>query len=1344
MKRIKKDSWRKRKRLWAAGISSILLVLLFCIAIGTGSRTEAAQQGVWLSIGGASQSGGVITPEYSMDQSSILVYLETDGEIKIEDTKYEIRWSFGNGKEDPVTHKFGETNEIASVYPADSKHIAMVTAIGTGEVTLQAVILDRDSGAQIKTATCKIKVDFGLKTGSDPDFQSINEGEKKSLILDCSQEPLGTGDQKVEKTLELIFNAPSAVWESDNTDVVAFYDGTKLESKITGDSRTGSVKIRTVGAGKATLTVRFTDAQGKEQTPATLNVYVRPLITSSVAVDAGGNFIWKNKGIDYQMDSGGFVYARVSFDDVTLSLSQKLTWAVLYDKEGNGEKKFLKDSLGNKGRDFTETDYDAFNLDIFDTNGGAYKVNAKAGTYQILFYVAGTYKTEYNNDFSAAPCKPVIVDLTVYANIRDTKQSIVVEDIFDTADFFNLPYEFVQKHFNIGYAPDSEGREETVRYDAKGILTAINIGSSIVTFEVKNDSKAIINKLMKVKIPDSGVWTFRINLNVIEAFKLDKTSFTTYAGTEVNLQSSLYPYLSGAVYEWETSDSRYATVENKGYEATVKAVTKTPPGEPVVITVTCTLPSGVKRKATCKITIKDSIQNIKLDPTECTMMENDVKIIKTVGINGDVPFIWMSSDDSVVSVEPLAGNATATMTAKKPGTAIITVMNEQNFVRATCSVKVTGEVKGLKFAQGTEMTVRLQQSVIQMQPVFTPSDLQNIVLQWGSSDTKVATVDDNGLVKLIGPGTTTITAVPKGYPLMTAYCRITVLQTSTGFRFNQSAVTVEAKKKVKLSYTLTPSDANTTITWKSLNTSIATVDSTGEVTGVAGGQTYIVATTSEGYTDICHITVTQAASNIVLSTYNVTLGVGDSYQVVAVSSPTSATETTFTWTSRDPKIATVTNDGRITGVSAGSTIILVKTKSGKVEYVYVTVRDTLMGMTLNYNTKTVTKGKTFTLKPVFVPANATNQKVNYKSSNTAVATVTSKGVVKGVKGGTAIITAVAEDGGYTAYCIVTVQERVTSIKLDKTSAKVGVGRSLTLKATLASNYASKQTLKWTSSNIKVATVDKNGKVTGKALGKCVIKCTSTDGSGISASCTITVIRSATSITLDKSTLKMVEGRTASLRATIKPGNTTYKTVTWSSSDENIAMVDSKGTILALSAGKCKITAAAKDDSKKSASCWVFVSTAVPSTGVIVSQKDMFMVKGTSEALSVSIQPSNTTDGLKFSSDTKNVASVSSKGLVTARKPGVATITVTTSSGKQTTVNVTVVGLNKTSITMRQYDIEYLWLEETSAGVKWQSMNPNIATVDQSGKVICRKPGTTTIVATIRGIKLSCKVTVLKL
>ena len=176
----------------------------------------------------------------------------------------------------------------------------------------------------------------------------------------------------------------------------------------------------------------------------------------------------------------------------------------------------------------------------------------------------------------------------------------------------------------------------------------------------------------------------------------------------------------------------------------------------------------------------------------------------------------------------------------------------------------------------------------------------------------------------------------------------------------------------------------------------------------------------------------------------------------------------------------------------------------------------------------------------------------------------------------------------------------------------------------------------------------------------------------------------------------------------------------------------------------KITATSKDYKKKKASCWVTVSENVPVTSFTVADSSLTVAKGKSVQSGISTNPANSTNSVKYWSDNKKVATVSSRGKITTHAVGQATIYARASNGVEAFVDVTVVDLNRKAVTIRQYDTEQLNVMNITTGVTWYSANPDIAKVSDSGLVTGRKAGTTTIYAVIDSVKLGCKVTVKKI
>ena len=186
---------------------------------------------------------------------------------------------------------------------------------------------------------------------------------------------------------------------------------------------------------------------------------------------------------------------------------------------------------------------------------------------------------------------------------------------------------------------------------------------------------------------------------------------------------------------------------------------------------------------------------------------------------------------------------------------------------------------------------------------------------------------------------------------------------------------------------------------------------------------------------------------------------------------------------------------------------------------------------------------------------------------------------------------------------------VKSVALDKTSAQIKVGKTLTLTATVTPNDATNKKLAWGSSDESVATVE-NGKVTAVAEGVAAITATAKDGSGKSASCVVTVIANPNpdvvvlveEIVLGRSHVELEKGETYTLNATVYPEDADDTSLTWTSSDKSVATV-ANGTITAVGSGLATITATANDESGVSASCEVTVGGDVPD-GLVLSPMEL--------------------------------------------------------------------------------------------------------------------------------------------
>lgn len=361
-----------------------------------------------------------------------------------------------------------------------------------------------------------------------------------------------------------------------------------------------------------------------------------------------------------------------------------------------------------------------------------------------------------------------------------------------------------------------------------------------------------------------------------------------------------------------------------------------------------------------------------------------------------------------------------------------------------------------------------------------------------------------------------------------------------------------------------------------------------------------------------------------------------------------------------------TTDGEVT-VQPLSAMVLVKGQTEDKDSVYVD-NAKVTDVALNKTTTQLKIGSTETLTATVNPKNVKDANVVWKSSDNAVASVDNAGVIKAVKAGTAVITATA--GGKSATCTVTVTDPAAAIVLPQTvtlsSTKLTIlkGKKASLSAVVAPENATDKKVIWSSSDEKVATVDTDGNITGKMGGTATI--TAQTANGKTATCEVTVAQ----VSLNVTKMPLQVGTTTSaLKVETKfPSNDKIKS--WKSSNKKVATVTKKGKIKGVKTGKATITVTMK--SGATATCKVTVQKGkVVTKGLSVSEKKVTLSKGKSIKLTIKRNPISATEKITWSTSNKKVATVNSKGKVTAKKAGTATITAKTSNGKKVTCKVTV-------------------------------------------------------------------------
>ena len=353
-------------------------------------------------------------------------------------------------------------------------------------------------------------------------------------------------------------------------------------------------------------------------------------------------------------------------------------------------------------------------------------------------------------------------------------------------------------------------------------------------------------------------------------------------------------------------------------------------------TATITALAGGKT-ATCAVTVKPKpvvVESVTLNETTLMLAHGAKgKLTATVLPENadDKTVVWSSSDLAVATVSD-----DGTVTAVKVGTATITATTRDGGKTATCKVTVNPMPVDSITLNPTTLTLTRGETG-KLTATVTPDNADNKTVTWSSSDASVATVDNDGTVTAVKVGTATITATTRDGD-KTATCTITVSSISVeSIELDRETLALTRGETGKLTATVTPDNADDkTVLWSSSNASVATVDGNGTVTAVSKGTATITAQAG-GKTATCAVTVNPIpVENVTLNVTTLKLAPNMTKTLTATVNPDDADDKTVTWSSSNPSVATVSNDGMVTAVKVGAATITAQA-GGKTAACEVTV-----------------------------------------------------------------------------------------------------------------------------------------------------------------------------------------------------------------------------------------------------------------------------------------------------------------------------------------------------------------------------------------------------------------------
>ncbi|MEG2860440.1 MAG: Ig-like domain-containing protein, partial [Clostridia bacterium] len=442
---------------------------------------------------------------------------------------------------------------------------------------------------------------------------------------------------------------------------------------------------------------------------------------------------------------------------------------------------------------------------------------------------------------------------------------------------------------------------------------------------------------------------------------------------------------------------------------------------------------------------------------------------------------------------------------------------------------------------------------------------------------------------------------------------------------------------------------------------------------VSVGRTRIIARSAanpsligEGY-----ISVNKPVSAIVLNAETTLLGVGGTLQMKAVISPFDASNRTVAWVSSDAGVATVSENGLVTGVKAGLVVIQAKALdgSGTLGALPLTVSDKLTRITLPGEIS-IMPGESYRITPTLTPHGLGPVHIVWKSKHPEIASVSDDGLLTGHAVGATLVTAEAGDH-LQSTCSVTVSQQLSSLELyvlghvlpRGEDYAIDEGQTLLVSA-VARPAGIPVDLTWKSDNRAVASVDADGNIHALKTGTSTLTVTANVRGGtqrVVRKFKLRVIRPVKQVLLPER-VSVLAGQSRPVGAVVLPKAATDKRLSWTSADPSIATVSTRGVVTGVAKGKTLLTATSHN--LLVGFTHAEVLPAVSGITLTMDESVARIHPGDQVALSATVVPADAKQTLSWSSSNPSIARVSQDGLVTARAPGAVTISATATDGSK--------------------------------------------------------------------------------
>ncbi len=844
----------------------------------------------------------------------------------------------------------------------------------------------------------------------------------------------------------------------------------------------------------------------------------------------------------------------------------------------------------------------------------------------------------------------------------------------------------------------------TITDNGNGMATVVGLRAGIIKIAAIATDGSDMRAEMSIRV-----------IVPVKSFQLYPNTLSLLVGRTASLKPDGEPvnatYHTPADFEWRSSDETVATVSENGVVTGIGEGTAT---------ITATSHNGIE--ATCAVNVSARTEGIELSvvgggKAEVSVGESDLTVRAVAlgeGGTASQDFEWRVSNSSFATIAD-NGDGTATVTGLLPGTIkIAAIATDGSEAREEMSVRVIVPVERFWLEPDELHLFAGDEATILANGLPLDATYQNAAdFTWESSDEEVATVSDSGVVTAAGFGEAVITVTshnglevtcPVSVSIPVAEIRISTVDGAEA----EVAAGGDALRLQAVAYAAdgTTDHVSQKLDWTCSSNASVSVDENGicSVSGLRAGTATITATATDGsgVSATFNVRVIIAVADFTLPE-GVSVLVDGKTTLQPVVSPANATysdPSDFTWESANKDIATIDENGVLTGVAIGTATITATSHNGiehSCEIAVTLPAATVEVEPVDFDEEELAAGEKLTLHAVAYGEGGTTDNVaqsfTWTSSDTSIAAVTGgadgNATVTGVSGGTAIITATAADGsGVKGEYSVTIFVPVTALTLPE-SETVMLKETLDLGSLLTYTPADATTrdVEWTSSDDKIATVSTNGVVTPVAVGDVVITVTSKDYPDVSASCTVAVRDIPDAITIVPQGAHIPhesQANTSILYYPIsaRPGYDAYQdhditlgatpvgeseltAVTWqvvSGASHVTATTNDDGTLTLVgrSAGNVTVRATSQYDSSVQATYYITVAVGI----IEISYQDVYETYSYGKTFQLpkpDIAPTNATfqdsDDFVWMSSDESIVTVNEKGVCTIRGTGTAYISI---------------------------------------------------------------------------------------